>query len=73
MFSYAYNATHSLIIYGAVFFLLWSLLKSPPWLMAPWALHIVCDIPRSRDELLPDAVSLAAAAAVCERRVLGDS
>ncbi|MDH3443631.1 MAG: hypothetical protein OEN50_06895 [Deltaproteobacteria bacterium] len=51
--SYAYNVTHSLIICVLVFFLLWGLLKSPPWLMAPWALHIVCDIPTHGKSYFP--------------------
>ncbi len=50
---HAYNVTHSLIVCGAVFFLLWSLLKSPPWLMGPWALHIVCDIPTHATSYFP--------------------
>ena len=41
---YAYNVTHSLIICAAAFLLFWRLLKRPPWLMVPWALHILCDI-----------------------------
>jgi membrane-bound metal-dependent hydrolase YbcI (DUF457 family) len=42
---YAYNFTHSLIVCAVTFFLLWALLKRPPWLLASWALHILCDIP----------------------------
>ena len=42
---HAYNFTHSLVVWSAVFFLLWRLHKRPPWLLGAWALHILCDIP----------------------------
>ena len=42
---HAYNMTHSLIVWAAAFMLLWALIKKPPWLLAAWLLHIVCDIP----------------------------
>ncbi|MBF8253454.1 MAG: membrane protein of unknown function [Deltaproteobacteria bacterium] len=42
---YAYNVTHSLIVWAMAFFLLWWFMKGPPWLMFAWALHILCDIP----------------------------
>jgi hypothetical protein len=50
---YAYNFTHSLIVCSVTFFLLWALLKSPPWLLAPWALHIVCDVPTHGTSYFP--------------------
>lgn len=42
---HAYNFTHSLVVWVVVFLSLWALLKKPPWLLAAWLLHIVCDIP----------------------------
>ncbi len=42
---HAYNVTHSLVVCAAAFFLLWSLMKKPPWLLAAWLLHVLCDIP----------------------------
>jgi hypothetical protein len=50
---HAYNVTHSLIICAIACSLLWWLLKRPPWLMAPWALHIVCDIPTHATSYFP--------------------
>lgn len=42
---YAYNVTHSLIVWAAAFLGLWRLIKRPPWPMLAWVLHILCDIP----------------------------
>ncbi len=42
---YAYDLTHSLLIWAALFGLVWSIRKHPPWLLLAWALHILCDIP----------------------------
>jgi membrane-bound metal-dependent hydrolase YbcI (DUF457 family) len=42
---HAYNFTHSVIVWAVTFSLLWALFKKPPWLLAAWLLHIVCDIP----------------------------
>lgn len=41
----AYDVTHSLVVWGAVFLLLWAWKKRPVWLWAAWGLHILCDIP----------------------------
>jgi hypothetical protein len=50
---HAYNVTHSLIVCAAVVVLLWRLLRRPPWLGVPWALHIVCDIPTHATNYFP--------------------
>ena len=50
---YAYNFTHSLIVWSAVFFLLWRLRTRPPWLLGAWALHILCDIPTHATSYFP--------------------
>ena len=30
---HAYNVTHSLVVWAVAFFLLWQLMKKPPWLL----------------------------------------
>ena len=50
---HAYNLTHSLIVWSVVFLLLWSIMKKPPWLLAAWLLHIVCDIPTHAASYFP--------------------
>jgi len=50
---YAYNVTHSLVVWSAVFFLLWRLRKRPAWLLGAWALHILCDIPTHGTDYFP--------------------
>jgi len=40
-----YQYSHSLIIFIAVFLILWAIKKCPPWVMLGWALHIILDIP----------------------------
>ncbi len=50
---HAYNLTHSLVIWGAAFALLWMLQKHPPWLFLAWALHILCDIPTHNSGYFP--------------------
>ncbi len=50
---HAYNLTHSLVIWGAVFAILWILLKHPPWVFLAWGLHILCDIPTHNSGYFP--------------------
>ena len=50
---HAYNVTHSLIVCAAAFLLLWWWLGTVPWLLGPWALHIVCDIPTHAASYFP--------------------
>jgi hypothetical protein len=50
---YAYNVTHSLLVWAAVFALLWLGSKSPPWLLGAWLLHILCDIPTHTERYFP--------------------
>ena len=40
-----YNITHSLIIFAAVFLIVWFILKRPVYEMLAWGLHILFDIP----------------------------
>ena len=48
-----YNITHSLIIFLAVFLLVWIIRKKPFWLMGAWGLHILVDIPTHGKEFFP--------------------
>lgn len=50
---YAYNLTHSLIVWSVAFLLLSSVMKKTPWLLAAWLLHIVCDIPTHAASYFP--------------------
>lgn len=43
--SYFYNITHSLIIFTAIFLIIWFIAKKPFWPLAAWGLHIIIDIP----------------------------
>jgi hypothetical protein len=43
--SHLYNATHSLVIFLAVFLIVWAIRKKPFWLLGAWGLHILVDIP----------------------------
>lgn len=40
-----YSISHSLIIFSAVFLLIWLIFKKPIWIMLGWLLHILIDIP----------------------------
>ncbi|MBI2474350.1 MAG: hypothetical protein HYV68_01495 [Candidatus Taylorbacteria bacterium] len=39
-----YDVTHSFIIFGALFFLLWLIFRRPIWTFMAWGVHIVMDI-----------------------------
>ncbi len=39
-----YNYSHSFIIFGLAFLIVWTLLKRPVWEMLAWGLHIFMDI-----------------------------
>ncbi len=40
-----YNVSHSLVVWATATIILWVLQRSFPWILGPWALHILCDIP----------------------------
>jgi len=40
-----YHFSHSLIVFGAVFGVVWLVKKRPAWELLGWALHILIDIP----------------------------
>jgi len=48
-----YNFTHSLVIFAAVFILIWLLRRKPYWLLAGWGLHIGIDIFSHSDKFFP--------------------
>ena len=50
---YAYNLSHSLVVWAVSFFLLWALSKKPPWLLSAWLLHVLCDIPTHASSYFP--------------------
>lgn len=40
-----YNISHSFVVFGAVFLVVWLLRGKPMWEMCAWALHIAIDLP----------------------------
>jgi hypothetical protein len=48
-----YNATHSLLVFAAVFAAIWIIRRKPFWLLLAWALHIIIDIPTHSFKLFP--------------------
>jgi hypothetical protein len=43
--AYLYQWSHSLVIWAAVFIIVWIISKRPRWELLGWALHILIDIP----------------------------
>ncbi len=41
---FLYPASHSLLIFLAVFLIVWLFRRTPAWVMGGWALHIILDI-----------------------------
>lgn len=50
---YLYNGTHSFVLFTLAFLLIWILARKPVWLVGPWGLHILIDIPTHSLELFP--------------------
>ena len=50
---YAYDVTHSLVVWMSASLVLWFFGKAPPWLLWPWVLHILCDIPTHSTSYFP--------------------
>lgn len=48
-----YNISHSLIIFGLVFLIVWFFLKKPFWPLLAWGLHILIDIPSHSSAFFP--------------------
>lgn len=43
--AYLYQYSHSLVVFAAVFLVVWAITKRPRWELLGWALHILIDIP----------------------------
>lgn len=48
-----YNATHSLVVFGAVFVLVWIVRRKPFMELGAWGLHIAVDIFTHSEEFFP--------------------
>ena len=48
-----YNLTHSLVIFGMVFLILWAILRKPFWPLMVWGFHIFLDIFTHSFEFFP--------------------
>ncbi len=48
-----YNWTHSLVIFGIAFLLIWAIRRKPFWELAAWGFHILSDIPTHTDAFFP--------------------
>ena len=48
-----YDLTHSLIIFLAVFSLVWLWRRKPLWILGAWGLHILVDIPTHSFQFFP--------------------
>ena len=49
----SYDVTHSLVVWATVTAVVWFLRKSFPWILCPWALHVLCDIPFHSIDFFP--------------------
>jgi hypothetical protein len=45
-----YSMSHSLVVWALVVGIFWAITKQFPWVLIPWAFHIVCDIPTHSKE-----------------------
>lgn len=50
---YAYDVTHSLVVWAVVFLGLWAAGKYRWWVLWPWVLHVLCDIPTHSTSYFP--------------------
>ena len=48
-----YNITHSLVIFGLVFLIVFLIRRKPFWPMAAWGLHILIDISTHSEKFFP--------------------
>ncbi|MBS0151964.1 MAG: hypothetical protein JSR31_13575 [Nitrospira sp.] len=51
-----YNYTHSFVIFLAVFFLIWIVLRRPVWELGAWGLHVLADVPLHSYAFFPTPV-----------------
>jgi len=48
-----YDISHSLIVFALIFAIVWIWRKKPQWLLGPWLVHILVDIPSHSAEFFP--------------------
>ena len=48
-----YNFSHSLIVFAALFAILWLIFRRPLWVFCAWGLHILVDIPTHSNRFFP--------------------
>lgn len=48
-----YSISHSIVVFAIVFGLVWVLLRQPPWILVPWVMHILLDIPSHSYKFYP--------------------
>ena len=48
-----YGISHSIIVFSIVFIIVWLFTKNIQWVLIPWLLHILIDIPTHSREFLP--------------------
>ena len=48
-----YNFTHSLVIFLVVFLIILAIRKKPLWILIPWGIHILIDIPSHSSAFFP--------------------
>lgn len=51
--AYLYQYSHSLVVFAAVFLVVWVISRRPRWELLGWALHILIDIPSHSIEFYP--------------------
>ena len=51
-----YDVTHSLVIFLALFLLVWALRKRPVWELGAWGLHVLVDVPTHSYAFFPTPI-----------------
>lgn len=51
--NHLYNLTHSLVVFGLVYLILWAMLRKPFWLLLVWGFHVLLDIFTHSFEFFP--------------------
>ena len=51
-----YDVTHSLMIFLAVFLVVWAIRKRPVWELGAWGLHVLVDVPTHSSSFFPTPV-----------------
>ena len=53
---FLYQISHSLVVFALVFGVVWLLTGRIPWVLIPWAMHILMDVPTHSMEFYPTPV-----------------